>query len=321
MIATLSTAADAGETGPGFPEDGSETPTVLVVDDCSVDRRLVTGLLARSLGLRTADADGGEGALEAIERERPAVVVTDLQMPGMDGLALVEAVRRRYPEVPVVLMTGHGSEEVAMNALRAGAACYVPKRAMSTELVPTLRRVLSLAAPARDRQRLQGAWRERTSAFELPNDPDLVAPVVSLLRQDLDALGFGDETARTRVAVALHEALANALFHGNLEVSSDLRQDDERHFYAEAERRRRLAPYDARRVHVHATITPEAALYTVRDEGPGFDVSKTHRPIDTDDLMRIGGRGLLLIRTFMDEVSHNPAGNELIMLKRRPSSR
>jgi len=320
MIATLSTAA-VEETGPAAPEACPAPPTVLVVDDCCVDRRLVTGLLARSLGLRTADADGGEGALAAIERERPSVVVTDLQMPGMDGLALVEAIRRRYPEVPVVLMTGHGSEEAAMNALRAGAASYVPKRALATELVPTLRRVLSLAAPGRDRLRLQAAWRERTSAFEIPNDPDLVAPLVALLRQDLDALGFGDETARTRVAVALHEALANALFHGNLEVSSDLRQDDERVFYAEADRRRLLPTYAARRLHVRAALTPEAAVYTVRDEGPGFDASKMRAPIDTDDLMRIGGRGLLLIRTFMDEVTHNPAGNEITLVKRRPSPR
>ena len=62
----------------------------------------------------------------------------------------------------------------------------------------------------------------------------------------------------------------------------------------------------------------------VRDEGPGFDTSILDRPIDPEDIMRIGGRGFLLIRTFMDEVSFNPDGNRITLINygrgRRPEA-
>ena len=119
-----------------------------------------------------------------------------------------------------------------------------------------------------------------------------------------------DATARMRVGVALQEALSNALYHGNLEVSSDLRQEDEREFYGLAEiRRKPRVALPRAPIHVQARIDRDEAIYVIRDEGPGFDTSSLDRPIDPEDLMRIGGRGMLLIRTFMDEVSHNQTGN------------
>ena len=91
--------------------------TVLVVDDTAVDRKLASRLLEKSGVLRVLDADGGQRALEIIAEQLPDVVVTDLQMPEMDGLQLVTAVQERFPEIPVVLMTAHGSEDNAALAL------------------------------------------------------------------------------------------------------------------------------------------------------------------------------------------------------------
>ncbi len=132
-------------------------------------------------------------------------------------------------------------------------------------------------------------------------------------------MGLDDGTAGTRVGMALHEALTNALYHGNLEVSSDLRQEDESHFHDEAKRRLESEPYRSRSIHVEARLDREAATYVIRDDGPGFDVSILDRPVDPESLMRIGGRGLLLIRTFMDEVAYNDAGNQVTLVARRPS--
>ena len=59
-----------------------------------------------------------------------------------------------------------------------------------------------------------------------------------------------------------------------------------------------------------------SATFMISDQGPGFDTSRFDKPIDPEDLLSIGGRGLLLIRTFMDEVTFNPAGNTITMVKR-----
>jgi CheY-like chemotaxis protein len=291
--------------------------TILIVDDSPVDRRLASALVAGRGGLRVVSAGDGREALAAIAREAPAAVITDLQMPGMSGLELVEAIRRLHPGIPVILMTAHGSEEIAILALRAGAANYVPKKALAKDLVATLDGVLAMNAVDVRRQRLLGCLESTRSSFRIENDDTLIAPLIAMLQEDL--YGFLEGNERTRIGVALQEALSNALYHGNLEVSSDLRQEDERIFYAEARRRSVQEPYRDRRIAVSIDFGPEAVCFTVRDEGSGFDTAVLDEPFDPESLMRVGGRGMLLIRTFMDEVRHNRAGNEVTMVKRRKS--
>jgi anti-sigma regulatory factor (Ser/Thr protein kinase) len=125
-----------------------------------------------------------------------------------------------------------------------------------------------------------------------------------------------DRTEVVRVGVALHEALLNAIQHGNLEVGTELRQDgDEKQFHDLLEARRGQSPYCERRVRVSAALSPTASVYTISDEGRGFDPSELPDPTDPANLERIGGRGLMLIRTFMDKVEHNARGNQITMTK------
>ena len=119
---------------------------VLVVDDYVVDRRIAGGIVEKITGARPAFAANGMDAIRQIAEHPPSVVLTDLQMPEMDGLRLVEEIRERFPRLPVILMTAYGSEEVAIQALRAGAANYVPKKALARELGVTLNQVLSASA-------------------------------------------------------------------------------------------------------------------------------------------------------------------------------
>lgn len=181
-----------------------------------------------------------------------------------------------------------------------------------------------MAAAGHRRERLLGSMRAQSSRFVLENDPQLIAPLVEMMQEDLAGVGLCDTTGLMRVGVALQEVLANALYHGNLEVDSERRQDDERVYHAEADRRRHQAPYRSRSIHVDASLDRDAATYVVRDEGPGFDTSILDRPIDPEDIVRIGGRGFLLIRTFMDEVSFNPDENRITLIKygrgRRPEA-
>src|SRR5687767_9244295 len=107
---------------------------ILVVDDSPVDQTLVGRLLQKCEGLEPIYADNGREALAAIEREEPDLVLTDLQMPEMDGLALVKAIRKQHSSVPVILMTAFGSEDIAMEALHRGAANYVPKKNLAKDL-------------------------------------------------------------------------------------------------------------------------------------------------------------------------------------------
>lgn len=295
-------------------------PTVLVVDDSPIDRQLAGGLLQKSGNIKVEYAENGVAALEFVRNHPPDLVLTDMMMPEMGGLELVEAIRKDFPRIPTILMTAHGSEETAMTALQRGAASYVPKRVLSSRLVRTLEDVLAVSRTDREQQRLVDCWQTTRFEFLIENDASLIPPLVSHLQQYLTSVKHCDQAELVRVGVALHEALRNAIHHGNLELSSELRQDNPDDYYRLAEARRYMDPYAERRVHITATESKEGAHYTIRDQGPGFNPETIK--YDTSDyshLERPSGRGLFLIQTFMDEVTFNENGNEITMIHRRDS--
>ncbi len=290
--------------------------TVLVVDDSAVDRRRAGQLLENGTGWTAVYADNGREALTLMQRYLPELVLTDLQMPEMDGLALVQEIKTKYPLVPVILMTAFGSEDIAIQALKQGAASYVPKRNLAQDLAETISNVLEVAKAGRHQQRLLECLTQNESHFVLDNDAALVPPLIGHLEANLARMKLCDENGLIRVAVALREALINAIHHGNLEVCSELRERDDQAYYQLIEQRRQQPPYKDRRVHIVAQESRLQAVYTIRDEGPGFDPTRLGDPTDPSNLERVSGRGLLLIRTFMDEVHHNEDGNQITLVKR-----
>jgi CheY-like chemotaxis protein len=294
--------------------------SVLVVDDSPVDRRLVTELLKRKGGLEVDGASDGSEALAKMELELPDLVVTDLRMPNMDGLELVQAVRQQNPSVPVILITSMGSEEIAAEALRRGAASYVPKRALAKDLVDVVGHLLSVAAGQRTHERLVGHMSRIEYGVVLGSDWSMVDPLVRYVEDGIIHMGLCDKTDRLRVGVALTEALLNAIYHGNLDVSSDLREGDGQAFRNLAVERSGQSPYRDRRVHFDTKLARDEAIFAIRDEGAGFDVSALPDPTDPSNIEKASGRGILLMRMFMDEVTYNDAGNEVTMIKRHKAS-
>lgn len=290
--------------------------TVLVVDDSVVDRNLVGGLLRKDSELKVEFAVHGADALAKIDVTPPGLVVTDLMMPEMDGLKLVAAIREQYPMVPVILMTSKGSEELAAQALEQGATSYVPKRILARRLLDTVHNVLAIASRQRSHVRLMGLMTRSDMTFELENDASLIGPLVSYVQQDCLQMGLCDPSECTRVSVALEEALANALYHGNLEADAELRENDETAYWTMVRQRLECSPYRDRRIHVQATLSREEATFVIADEGPGFNPANLPDPTDPANLERPTGRGILLMRTFMDDVTYNATGNTVTLTKR-----
>lgn len=298
---------------------------VLVVDDSPVDRRLASKFLEKrdsappgeeATGFVVLNASNGKEALEIIAREKPDVVVTDMQMPEMSGLDVVLQVRARFPLIPVVVMTAHGSEELAVRALQSGAASYVPKRDLARDLLETVEGVLEAANSKRDRKRLMASLTGTESRFTLDNDPALIPALVTYLKENVFRMSGSDDTGLIQTTMALREALLNAMEHGNLELDSALKEADEHSYHELARTRKTQSPYRERKVHVTARETKEEAVYVIRDEGKGFDTSALPDPTDPANLEKRSGRGLLLMRTFMSEVRHNDIGNEVTLIRR-----
>lgn len=120
--------------------------TILLIDDDETVLRTVGRFLdARGHTVRTT-ASASE-ALPLMEPHPPDLVVSDIQMPEMDGVAALKAIRERFPDLPVILMTGYATVETAVAALRLGAMDYLKKPICLAELQTCIRRV-----EARDRK-------------------------------------------------------------------------------------------------------------------------------------------------------------------------
>jgi CheY-like chemotaxis protein/anti-sigma regulatory factor (Ser/Thr protein kinase) len=286
---------------------------LLVVDDTIVGQRLAGGLLEKQLDWSVTYARNGAEALERVEDDLPDLVVTDLQMPEMNGLELVEALRKQHPLIPVVLMTAAGSETIAVEALECGAASYVPKKELAADLVDTVSRVLAALPTQRGQRRLLHSL--TAIDYELQNDPQLLSALVGEVRGLLSDRRMFDETECLRCATTLDEALSNAYYHGNLEISSALREQDANAYHELAAQRRTQDPYRDRRIYVKLGLTKEKVTITVRDEGAGFDPSTLPDPTSEGFLERPCGRGLLLMRSFSDEIEFNDTGNEVMLVK------
>ncbi len=291
-------------------------PMVLVVDDTAVDRRLAGGLLESVPNMEVCYAQNGNEALLKIGVSLPDIVVTDLQMPDLDGLELVNAIAEKYPGVPVVLMTAHGSENIAAQALASGAASFVPKSDLAQSLVQTVMHVLMMSESEARYKKLVNCATKTDFEFELKNDLSIIAPLIDMIQQITLGHELFNQNGQLQMGVALEQAINNAMVRGNLEIKREDVAFVSRRFFEE---RSQQKPYCDRTVYFRALVTPEAVKFTIRDQGSGFDTSTIPPAADPESFREGTGRGLVLIQTFMDEVKFNEKGNEVQMTKFRNS--
>jgi len=296
--------------------------TVLVVDDSSVDRKFVGGILSRDGKFTVEFAEDGSQALARMREAQPDLIVTDLQMPNRNGLELVAAVRMHHPSVPIILMTGHGSEDLAVEALHRGASNYVPKPQIGERLLESVEEALTLARSDATHNQLIACLNSCDFDFELGNDPAVIDPLVEMVQQMVAGMKLTDATGRFRVGAALKEALLNSLYRGNLEISFKEMQGTRESLMAGKgddllTTRRSTSPYSSRKIRVHLTIDSEQAKFEICDEGPGFDPASIPAAGQPGSLDPESGRGLVLMRAFFDEVTFQDGGRRVTLIKRK----
>ncbi len=296
----------------------SETSRILIVDDCLSLSNLAQHIIAsQQQGYDPICVQTAQEALTVLQQEDIRLVLTDYQMPGMNGLELLQAIQQTVPEIPVIVMTAFQDARVELDALSLGAAGFIHKSRLAQELPGRL--ITSLSAGyegIRRHSRLSyHCIHEQTTRFIIPNDRTLVPEIVVSCQEQLELFEICARQDQIRVGIAIEEAIINAMIHGNLEVNSKLRGfDDEAHCKL-IERHSNEEPYASRQLHLEIQMTSNLARFVIRDEGPGFDIQSLPDPTDPENIIKASGRGILLIRSFMDEVRYNQCGNEITIIK------
>lgn len=184
--------------------------TVLLVDDEAAVRSSAAEWLTLS-GFAVATAEGADAAEHELRGRSFDVVVTDLRMPGRDGMAVLDAIARVDPDLPVVLLTGHGDVAAAVEAMRRGAHDFLEKPYDADHLVAVLDRAVSQRRLALELVRLRAAAGARRSVEDRlvgssPGIVELRERVLQLAGIDVDVLVLGETgTGKEIVARALHD--------------------------------------------------------------------------------------------------------------------
>jgi CheY-like chemotaxis protein len=294
-------------------------PRVLVVDDSPIDRVLVEGILHKDPRMSVRTAPGGSDALALLADWTPDVVVTDLQMPEMDGLELVTAIRIHFPRIPVVLITAHGSEDLAVRALEQGAASYVAKSQLAQQLPAVVDQVVELALENRGYEALTHAMEYAEFRFCATNDFATTDRLVELAQQLAASLGVCDTGGQVRLGMALEEAFRTAILRGNLELTPDLLMalagphDRADAWLAE---RRNEPRYRDRRLSVHLRVTSAEIRIEIVHDGPAL-AAPTERATASPALEDPADRSIILMKAFMDEVSFGMNGQSIILVKHK----
>ena len=187
----------------------STAARLLVVDDDADMLRLLSMRL-QAAGYRVSTAASAESALAQLDRERPQLVISDVRLPGRDGLALFDEVHRRHPSLPVILLTAHGTIPDAVEATRRGVFTYLTKPYDSKELLERITQALALGAPAAAAAQSDAAWRAGIVSRSA-RMADLLAEAHMMARSDASILLRGDSgTGKEMVARAIHRASARA---------------------------------------------------------------------------------------------------------------
>ena len=294
--------------------------SILVVDDSATDRTRISGLLQKNVRYTIANAVDGADALLQLAEQPADLVLTDLQMPGMDGLQLVREMKEHHPQIPVILMTGVGSEEIAVQAMKDGAASYVSKSSASKWLHENVERVLAARVEELSNAEVLQKMVADEYTLSLENDRVLMSTTARFLRQAVQAVNLCSEAEVPRIGVALEEALLNACLHGNLELDSKLREGDGDEFESLASQRAALSPWKERRVNVAASISPQQMKVEITDEGQGFDPGNLPDPTDPENLLKPHGRGVMMMKLFLDDVQYNERGNQVTLIKNGSST-
>lgn len=283
---------------------------VLVVEDDQASRSYLEVIL-RKENLNFRSADNGKDGLEIFKEYIPDIVLSDINMAQMNGLELLENIKRIKPETIVIMLTAFNSEDYVVEAMKLGANNYLKKPVLKNNLISLLRKYSSVLHSRKSAKKIQGFIKRHNFSLDFKSNIEIIPSIVNYLITEVE--GVFPEEVLLDIKLGLGELLLNAVEHGNLDISfiekSHAVQNDQlQQLYYE-----RLGDpeFYRRKVFIDFSMTPEYSEWVITDEGDGFDPDSIPNPISEDGILRLHGRGIFICKFQFDELEYLENGNKV----------
>jgi YesN/AraC family two-component response regulator len=288
---------------------------ILIIDDEKPVRDVLNIALTEE-GYALSLAANGKQGLEIFQEKEPDIVITDVMMPEMDGIEVTKKLKDVSDKVDVVIMSGFGTEELVIEALRAGASNYIKKPIAFDELFQILDTIIF---KRENRKRIEVAkdvvFKEQKEII-IGNNISEVWGTVNQVLFNIHS-GISHNTIEG-ISIGLYEIIINAIEHGNLDISyEDKSRALKDNSYPELLSYRKVrADRQKKNVFINCRYTRDEMVVEVKDQGKGFDLDNLPDLNNPEAIISDHGRGILLASLFFDEVNFREPGNCVELIKR-----
>lgn len=288
---------------------------VLVVEDDFASRSYLEVILKKE-GHDFRSADNGKDGLEIFKEYNPELVLSDINMSQMNGLQLLEQIKRIKPDAIIIMLTAFNSEEYVVEAMKLGANNYLKKPVLKNNLVSLLRKYASIIQSRKSEKKIQGFVKKHSFQIVFKSNVEIIPSIVNYLVSEIE--GVFPEEVQLDIKLGIGELLLNAVEHGNLEISfleksNAIQNDMLQQLYYE-----RLSDSDLRKrtVTIDFALNEEWCEWTITDEGDGFDPTSIPNPISEDGILRLHGRGIFICKFQFDKLEYLDIGNKVRATKK-----
>jgi len=288
---------------------------ILVIDDEKPLRDLLKIALTEE-GYEVIEAKNGIEGVEKFKELNPDIVITDVNMPEVSGIEVARKIKEISKDTDVIIMTGYGTEELVIEALRNGASNYIKKPIHLKELYTILDSIILKRETRKRYEIIKDVVNFEEKKIILDNDLSRVWGVVNQVFFNVPS--HIESKSIEGLKLGLYEIIVNAIEHGNLGITYEQKKEAlQKNTYSSLIKERiKQANKQGKKILIFSTLVPEKIVIKVHDQGKGFDISKLPKAHEPENLLDSSGRGILLASLYFDTIDYKEPGNKVRLEKK-----
>ncbi|OQY04505.1 MAG: hypothetical protein B6I20_02960 [Bacteroidetes bacterium 4572_117] len=287
---------------------------VLVVEDDYGSREYLLNLV-RLEGYEVRAVENGEEGLAEYKSFDPDIIISDIQMPIMDGLQMLNIIRKDKSDTIFIITTAFGTEDYAIEALRLGANNYLKKPIKSQSLIKLLNKYKLLIESHKLAKKAEGKLLKKDLSLEFITNIKHIPSIISQLIAEIDIKL--DDSEITNIELGLDELITNSMEHGNLGISFNekVKASNDNTILELYDEKMKIPKFSRRKLKVRYKLRPKFCEWVITDEGKGFDWRLIPDPTKGAQLMELNGRGIFITHFLFDEMEYLGKGNKVRVRK------